>query len=188
MTRRRLLRWLSYSGLALGAVLVIVLSAENRALRRELTDLRRQEWFPRVGDVLPSSKMETLDGDSVMLGGVHPGGRQVLFVFNTRCGWCRRSLPAWRTIAERLVAASSEIQVLGISLDSEVDTRAYAVDNHLSFPIVVFQDERLERLYHLGGVPITLVVDHTGEVVFSRLGSLEGGQWADSVIAAAEGR
>jgi len=110
--------------LAIAALLVVFLAFQNRTLREELRTLRRRAERPYPGLVVPTFRAVTLVGDSVMIGEGVPGVRQVLFIFNTTCGFCRGTLPYWSSIADELVTEERrEVEVYGMSVDSQAETR-----------------------------------------------------------------
>lgn len=174
-----------YGALAVSAVLIFVLALQNRSLRQQIGDLTVQQQFLRVGDVVPALHTRTLQGDTLVIASGQAGTRDVLLVFNTRCPWCVRSLPSWKAIAAELASDAAEVRVLGVSLDPEAETRQYAREHALPFSIVRFPDERTQKVYRAAGVPIVLVLDSTGDVLYSRIGSIERDDSADSVVAAA---
>jgi peroxiredoxin len=165
---------------------LVVLAFQNRTLREELRTLRRRGERPYPGLLVPSFRAVTLAGDSVTIGERVPGVRQVLFIFNTTCGFCRETLPYWSRIADELrTEERREVEVYGISVDSEAETRRYVREEGLSFPVVRFPEAKLVRLYRAEGVPRTLVLDHEGEVLYARAGSFGSQSVVDSIIAAA---
>src|SRR5690606_26990496 len=104
---------------------------------------------------------------------------QVLFVFNTRCPYCRRSIPEWNRLAG-LAAARPDLHVYGISLDPDSATRAYVRDHAVAFPVTRFPEPKLVELYRVTGVPLTLVLDAEGRVLEAFRG-LVGPAVADSI-------
>ncbi len=183
----RLTRPASYAALAASALLVVVLGLQNRTLREELSELRLRAERAYPGLTVPTFRAATLAGDSVTIGETLPGRRQLLLVFNTTCGFCRRTIPVWNRIASNLRDAASEVEVFGISTDGEMETREYASREGITFPVLRFPEAKLARLYRVVGVPLTLVVDHEGQVVYARGGSLERPSAVDSIFQAAGG-
>lgn len=165
------------------AALVVVLGIQVRAARAELQAEKRNAILPGTGQVVPTVRARTLDGDSVLLGEGEPGTRQVLFIFNTRCGICVATLPAWTRVHARLVDEAG-VAVLGWSQDADSLTQRYAQQHELAFPIVVGLPLRYLKLYHGWAVPATLVVDHEGTVIYGRPGALSAGA-EDTVVSAA---
>lgn len=172
--------------LAGAAALVVVLARQNRTLRDELATLGRQASLPRVGLYVPTFQTATLDGRSVTIGKAAPGSRQVLFVFNTTCGFCLETLPSWTAIVTELRESADRVSVYGISLDPETETREYVTEHALSFPVLLFPEGKLERLYRVGGVPLTLVLDHEGRILYAKPGTLRDRASIDSILAAVQ--
>ena len=160
------------------AALLVLVTYQKRQLRIEVVALRDTVWryveLPHVGMVVPPFGGVTLAGDSVIVGHLRHGARQVLFVFNTRCGNCLVTLPAWQRMAEALEPHADSVHVYGLSLDPVPETRAYMEEHGLTFPVVPFLDERMQELYRIRGVPITLVTDDVGAVEYAYIGSIFG--------------
>jgi peroxiredoxin len=164
------------------AALVVVLGMQLRAARAELQAEKRRGVFPTTGQVVPAVRARTLDGDSVLLGEGPPGTRQVLFIFNTRCGICVATLPAWVRVCARLAAATG-VSVFGWSQDADSLTQRYVLQHQLAFPVVVGLPAKYLKLYHAWGVPATLVVDEDGNVLYGRPGVLSLAA-EDSIVVA----
>ena len=174
--------------LIVAAALAVVLAMQNRALRADYAALRERTALPHPGLYVPTFQTTTAGGQPVTIGEAAESGRQLLFVFNTTCPYCRASLPAWNRIAASLDSAGEPaVAVYGISLDSAEETRRYVAEHGLTFPVVRFPQRKLSVLYRTGIVPQVLVLDQGGQVVYARAGVLEERAARDSVIAAATG-
>jgi cytochrome c biogenesis protein CcmG/thiol:disulfide interchange protein DsbE len=164
------------------AALVVVLGVQLRAARAELQAEKRRSVLPAPGQVVPAVRARTLSGDSVLLGEGPPGTRQVLSIFNTRCGICVATLPAWERVHEQL-ASDSDASVVGWSQDGDSVTRAYVQAHQVGYPVVVGLPAKYLKLYHGWGVPATLVVDAEGTVLYGRPGLLSEAA-VDSIMTA----
>ncbi|MDB4949445.1 MAG: cytochrome c biosis protein [Gemmatimonadetes bacterium] len=170
--------------IAIAAILVVVLAVRVRTLNRLNEELYRRLSRPHAGMFVPAFSSSTTDGGVVSVGSPR-AGKQVLFVFNATCPYCRASIPAWTRIGIALQAANGRGAAVGVSLDAPDTARAYATRHALRYPVAVFPDGRTAALYRAGSVPVTMVVDSTGRVVYARIGELNEGSAADSVRAAA---
>jgi peroxiredoxin len=180
-----LARWFSPAALVAALVLVAVLASKNQSLQREVRRLRVQDKTPHAGVVVPAFRAATLNGDSVTVGEMSDGGRQVLFYFTSTCPYCIQTLPAWKTIASEVRTRDRDVAaVFGISLDSMDATTRYAAVHALPFPVLRFPDAKTAALYRAVGVPITVVLDHDGNVLYGRAGALTERAAIDSVLAA----
>lgn len=127
----------------------------------------------------------TLSGDSIVVGAADSGTRQVLFVFNTTCPICRENLPNWKRLYEEIWRHHSDrAQVYAVSLHPEELTRSYVEEHDLPFPVFLFPVPKLATLYHASAVPITMVLNHQGELIHVHMGLVDGRAAMDSVIAA----
>ena len=153
-----------------------------RSLNRDNEALFRRATQPYAGMYVPAFAAPSTDGATVTVGS--PARRQVVFVFTTTCPYCRTSIPAWTRIGRAAEAAYGPGAAVGLSLDGADSTLTYARQHGLAYPVARFPDARTRSLYRSRTVPVTLVVDSTGRVVFSRIGEVREGVEADSVLAA----
>jgi peroxiredoxin len=185
----RITRILPYAALVLAAALVVVLGKQKRDLVTRFDDLQ-QRYLKAVREPLPNSYLPavqtaTLDGQPVTIGQLPQPGRQVLFVYTTTCPYCKATLPAWKRITGVMDTLTAQrAQVYGVSLDSADVTRNYAAAHALPYATVRFTEEKQVRMYRAGAVPMTLVLDQDGRIVYSRVGELSAPAAVDSVIAA----
>ncbi len=171
------------AGLAAAAVLVVVLASQKCDLLARIEGLTIQLRDPHAGMYVPGVALPTVSGDSVLLGQAPSGQVQVLFVFSTRCRYCKASLPAWKGIAQEF-SHNSQVAVVGISVDSLQLTRKYVVEHGLEFPIVSFDEGRLRALYRAGITPQILIVDGDGKVSYARIGAVSDPVVIDSIVEA----
>ena len=128
------------------------------------------------------------DGREFVVAGGDSATTQVLFVFSKECHFCAQTLPAWLAIDSALAGDRLQVHVVGISLDSAGAAAAYASENHLGFPIVQFPDLRMRAVYRAREVPLTMVVDAQGRVLYAETGLLHDRLVIDSIVASARGR
>lgn len=121
--------------------------------------------------------------DSVTVGRADHG-RQFVIFFTTECPYCRAPVDAWSRIIAAARRDIPDVASLGIALDPDGPLDAYRREHHLAFPIVTFPAEKLRRLYRARSVPLVVLLDSTGRVLYSRLGALEDEAAIDSVLDA----
>lgn len=161
---------------------VVALGVETRSLRAAYQELGNRARDPHAGIFVPTFRAVTLHGESLTVGALSGSGRQVVFVFTTTCPYCRASLAAWRQLARDAdTARGPHVQVVGISWDSVEQTRRYAAEQALTFPIVRFPERKLGVLYRARAVPVTMVLDSTGRVLFGHVGVFTEALARDSV-------
>lgn len=175
---------LAPAALAVASVLVVALGMRVRALNEQNAELVRYATQPYAGMFVPAFSSAATDRGAVSVASPRRG-RQVLFIFNRTCPYCRRSIPTWTRIAAEAEAANGRGTAVGLSLDPPDSARAYAERNALRYPVVSFPDVRTAALYRTRLVPVTMVVDSAGRVLLARIGELREGPAMDSVRVAA---
>lgn len=182
---KRFERLVLYGGLLVAAATLAYLSLAYRDLSRDYAALSERLRWPHPGSVVPTFRAETVEGEEVTVGRAPAGGRQLLFVLDTECPYCRRSLPAWQAIAEEASREVPGLQVFGVATDEEgARVAAYGEEHGLGFPLLAFPERKLVRLYRARSVPLVLLLGEGGTVLYSRPGVLETEKAADSVLAA----
>jgi len=169
----------------LALALIWVLTMQLRSARAQYADLAQRYREPHAGMYLPTVVAPDLAAHLVLLGDSTRGARQLVFVFTTECPYCRASLPAWRRLAAEAEAMRSpRVRVVGVTLSAPDSTRAYAAEHRLTFPIVRFPEHKLVYIYRSQTVPVTMVIDAPGRVVYAHVGQLTDTLVEDSVLAA----
>ena len=159
-------RFVAPTALVLAAAVAVFLAQQNRDLLRDVKRLRGQQRLPHLHDVMPVVRAPRLDGGTAMLGG-GPDQAQVLFMFDVGCHYCAENLAKWQMIY-RAMQGAPRVGVYAVSLDSDSATRAYVEAHKLTMPVARFPDHRSAGTYRIIGVPVTLVVDSSGLVLYER--------------------
>jgi thiol-disulfide isomerase/thioredoxin len=102
----------------------------------------------------------------------------------TWCEPCREEIPA--LMRARRKYAANGLEVVGIALDSAGKVRVFASELQIDYPLLIGSLETIDlsrRLGNrLGALPYTVVLDRTGQVVFTRLGGVSDAQ-LDAALA-----
>ena len=107
-------------------------------------------------------------------------------MLTTTCPFCRATLPVWAVLADSLARlGKGHIRVVAISLDSLGQSRRYAAEHGIRYPVVTLLSEKLRRLYRARWVPQTIVLNSEGVVLFAHVGRIQAGPTLDSVYAVA---
>jgi peroxiredoxin len=187
MLIRRMVPWMLVAALVAASCLVVVLSQRYRELSGDYQKLRVQATLPHAGTTVPTFRTATLQGRLVVVGELaDSAARQVLFVFNTTCPFCRASIPVWQRLADSLGRLGG-VQVLAISLDPGDTTEHYVAEHAVRYPVLTFPQRKLKRLYRAVAVPQTVVLDWRGTVLYAKVGILDS-RSLDSVYTAVTGR
>ena len=153
---------------ALG-VEVYILGVQNQRMKE------RQDYF--AGGSLKEGDAFVTDGliaaTAVRGHSSEMSGRQLIFVFSTKCKFCKASIEKWHEIVLR--AKKQNLTVFAISMDSVSITRLYVEHNRLSdcdvfVPVNVREFSRQNRIV---GVPVTILRSQVGTVESVWTGSIE---------------
>ena len=156
--RMPLIRFLTLATLALGLSLAgpaEALAPQNRALAPDFT-------------------LHAADGSSLQLQKLR--GQVVLMNFwATWCGPCREEMPRLQALYDKYRA--SGFVLLGVNVDED-PRNAVGVAQKLkvSFPVLLDTDKSVSRLYELGSMPSTVLIDRDGRVRFLHRGYRDGAE------------
>ncbi len=183
---RKLTIGLALAGSIAGSLIVIALSRRVVSLNKAYSELKTLASTPHVGYAVPTLRTSTLTGDSVVVGELADTlARQVVLVFTTTCQFCRATIPVWQSVFDSVSRMPpGRLQIVALSLDSTTQTRAYALEHQLRYPIAFFPDWKSPRFFRARTVPQTLILNAFGVVVYSHIGLLEKGPGLDSLFQA----
>jgi thiol-disulfide isomerase/thioredoxin len=109
--------------------------------------------------------------DRIDLGSME--GRVVLVNFwATWCEPCEREMPAMERLYQRLSGPDFELVAVAID-ENEADVKAFQDRYGLSFPIVLDLDQQVYQSYQTMGVPESLLVDRSGQIIERYVGPRE---------------
>lgn len=177
-SRRR--PWLTRATLLLLSAIVVVLTLELDSSRRDTRVWRDRANSLVLRSFAPMSEGRSVDGASVQFGRTDGRG-QLYLVYRTDCVFCERSLVAWMDLFQ--AAHASAVDVLGVSLSSEEETRSYQAEHALPFVSAVVEDQRVRDIHRFWSVPQTIILAPDGRVLFTRIGMMEPGPGLDSAKA-----
>jgi peroxiredoxin len=101
-------------------------------------------------------------------------GQVVLVNFwATWCGPCRQEMPHLNRLYDKYKA--SGFTLLGVNIDDDPRTAtSTAARMGLKFPVLLDADKAVSKLYDLGSMPATVLIDRDGKVRFLHRGYREG--------------
>ena len=115
---------------------------------------------------VPALKLRTVEGESLAIEKLLDAGPVVFAFWATWCHPCLAELPELEAIYRR--HRDRGLTVIGLSVDGPrnfAKVRPFAAKLGLTFPIVVDEDGRVQRLFQVGAVPTTVVIDSAGVIV-----------------------
>jgi len=148
----------------IGAVLAAALGA-GRAEARTAAGSAPQA----LPHALAERALRTLDGKTLTLASLQ-GEVVVVNFWASWCGPCRKELPALNALQADI--ASKGGRVLAVSIDYDADNaRDFAKAHKLTLAIVHDGPDGLARQLDLDHVPFTMILDRSGNVVYTSSGS-----------------
>lgn len=183
--KRKIVSRVLAGGLLASVGLVVLLGIRYQELADRYEQLNERSRYPYPGLQLPRSELTTVGGEKVVIGA--SDSHQLLYFFTTTCPYCRRSVDTWRRVAQR-AARDSRLGIIGVAFDSLEDTRAYVREHGLRGPVALAEgdERRIASLYRVGGVPLTVMLNPDGRVVYVRRGTFDRPDLVDSVFFALE--
>jgi peroxiredoxin len=153
-----------------GALLVLAAwsaaGAESPAVAPLLKQLDLVAY--RAGTMPPAFSARTVEAQDLSLAALH--GRVVLL--NFWASWCQECRPEM-PVLERLHRSfgSRGLAVVGVNArEAPATARRYAKDLGLSFPLVLDQEGKINRLYGVVGLPSTFLIGRDGRAVAFAVG------------------
>lgn len=122
--------------------------------------------------VAPDFTLRSMRGPNLRL--QEQRGRVVLVNFwATWCGPCRQEMPQLNKLYEKYRSAGFEL--LSVNIDDDARHAAdVAARMGLKFPVLLDTDKAVSRLYDLGTMPSTVLIDRDGRVRYLHRGYLAG--------------
>ena len=120
----------------------------------------------------PDFTLRGADGRNLRLN--EQRGQVVLVNFwATWCGPCRQEMPHLNRLYDKYHA--SGFTLLGVNIDDDPRQAASTASRMgLKFPVLLDADKAVSKLYDLGSMPATVLIDRDGKVRFLHRGYREG--------------
>ena len=133
-----------------------------------IADVKTEEKFDQkksdVGYLAPDFSLRNLKGNYQSLDSFS-GQVVVLNFWATWCVPCRVEMPSFEKLYRRY--RSEGLTVLAVTLDkkSEKNIKSFVEEYELSFPVLLDEEGKVERLYPSMTIPFTYVIDRKGRIV-----------------------
>lgn len=131
-----------------------------------------QAAMPAVGSIAPGFTLKSDNGKNLKLGELR--GQVVMINFwATWCSPCRQEIPHLNRLQERYRKAG--FALLGINIDDQPRAAREMMQKlGVVFPVLFDTDKRVSRLYDVGAMPSTLLIDRDGRIRYIHLGYRPG--------------
>ncbi len=123
-----------------------------------------------AGNMAPGFSLQSLDDKEYSLRDLLPRGPVVAAFFKISCPVCQFTFPFLERLHKRY--GSDGVAFLGISQDDARDTRDFAKEFGVSFPMVIDDEDGyiVSNAYGLTNVPTIFLIDTDGTVRVSSMG------------------
>lgn len=128
--------------------------------------------MPGTGSIAPGFTLKSDSGKNLKLGEYR--GQVVMINFwATWCGPCRQEIPHLNRLHERYRKAG--FALLGVNIDDQPRAAREMMQKlNVAFPVLFDTDKRVSRLYDVGAMPSTFVIDRDGRIRHIHLGYRAG--------------
>jgi peroxiredoxin len=122
--------------------------------------------------IAPDFTLRSMDGPNLRL--QEQRGRVVLVNFwASWCGPCRQEMPHLNKLYDKY--RGSGFVLLGVNIDDNARTATdLATKLGLKFPVLLDTDKTVSKLYEMGAMPSTVVIDREGKVRYLHRGYRDG--------------
>ena len=118
---------------------------------------------PKTSQPAPDFVVKNLKGQDVMLSDFN--GKVVLLNFwATWCAACREEMTSMQNLYSSL--GKDGVEVLAVSIDrwNEDRIQKYVETNNLTFPVLLDQNQKVRKQYHVRGIPTSYLIDGEGKI------------------------
>ncbi|MCA1053834.1 TlpA family protein disulfide reductase [Rossellomorea aquimaris] len=123
---------------------------------------------PNVGDKAIDFKLSDLTGKDVTLS-QFKGKKVVVNFWATWCPPCKEEMPI---MEEFYNSNREEVEVLAINIDPQYNVKEYQQAMGLTFPILLDEDDKINKAYDILTVPTTYVINEQGIITHKQIGAL----------------
>jgi peroxiredoxin/outer membrane lipoprotein-sorting protein len=120
------------------------------------------------GKEAPDFTLKTFKGATVQMKKLR--GKVVLLSFwASWCGPCRHEMPVIEKLSHQY--RDQGFLVFGVNDEDRDTIQDYIKENGYSFPTLVDEEQEAMKLYHVGAIPTTVVIDREGKIASYQVGT-----------------
>ena len=144
-------RWLSF------ALLTVLLSCGSQSAQISIADI----------------ELSKLDGTSTSIGAASKDRPLLVSLWAVWCQPCKRELPVLQDISRQ----REDLAILAVNIGDDPETiTSFLVENGLSIPVVIDNNGALLEALDAATVPVTVLFDTDGKILWSHLGVVSADQ------------
>ncbi len=129
----------------------------------------------QTGRSAPDFKLENVEGNYVSLKNELGDGPVLLSFWATWCKPCIEEMTKYKDIYEKY--KDRGFKILAISIDDErtvAKVKPFVKSKHYPFPVLLDTNSEVARKYYAQNVPYSVLIDKTGNIVYTHLGYMKG--------------
>ena len=141
---------------------------------------------PAAAKDAPDYGADYLDGAGSFTLDQFKGDVVLLNVWATWCEPCKREMPELNAISQEF--EDQGLRVIGVSIDrmqSDDALKQFAADHDASYTLAKDPKDRFSTVFKTSGVPVTLLIDRSGNIAYQWQGELDEGSAENRQLIAA---
>lgn len=124
----------------------------------------------KVGSTAPDFALETLDGKKVQLSDMKGKGIFLNF-WGSWCKPCEKEMPYMEN--QYHFYKDKNIEILAVNIEeSDLAVNQFVKRHNLTFPILMDRKSEVTKLYNIGPIPTTFLIDENGKILKIITGSM----------------
>jgi peroxiredoxin len=123
---------------------------------------------PNAGDEAIDFKMKDLSGEEVTLS-KFKGKKVIINFWATWCPPCKEEMPVMEDFYKKY---RDKVEILAINIDPQYNVKEYQESLGLSFPILLDEDDKINKAYDILTVPTTYVINEQGIITHKQIGAI----------------
>jgi len=125
-----------------------------------------------VGQTAPDFVLKSATGENLRLSEFR-GDVVMINFWATWCGPCRQEMPLLDDLYNRYQRVG--FRLLGVNIDDDSRRAMQMIEElGINFPVLFDEQKEVSKLYEVGAMPVTLLVDREGTVRYVHLGYKPG--------------
>src|SRR5579875_4011047 len=148
----------------------IVQAMEKKADKPDSTNqAAKPKASLEIGSKAPDFTLKTLTGETVKLSSLK-GKKVILNFWATWCPPCKAEMPE---IEQFYQTAGKDIVILAVNIDPQLDVKGFVDKNHITFPILLDTNDKVNEQYQIISIPTTFFIDKNGVIQNKIVGAMK---------------
>jgi peroxiredoxin len=124
-----------------------------------------------VGESAPNFSIKELVGNKTLSLDDYRGSLIYLDFWASWCPPCLISLPQMDLLRDKLLADGIELEVLAVSVDTDIDEARYFIEDHpVKFKVLTDSEGFVPAAYQIKAMPTSFLIDRNGQIAYEHKG------------------